>query len=200
MKDSKTYLTTYSPSIRSVQGFTIVELMITIAIAGIIATIAMPSLSTFLVSMRVDNQVTEIQRLLLTARNGAVNTGLNTTVCPLNSSNNCSNDWDEDISVFTNTSATTDKFDGTDILIKVKSAVSNDDQLEISTAGAIVYTPDGTLLNANSTQLSYCPSGYLDMSHGIDISTSGRSYIGTENAANKYVDIAGNTFTCSTTP
>ncbi len=180
------------------QGFSLIELMITIAISGIIATIAMPNLNVFLVKMRVDNEVSEMQRLLLTARNSAINTGLNTTVCPLNSELICTNNWGDNISVFTNTTATTNKMDGNDILIKIKTAVKVNDIFKLSTAGAIIYAPTGRTLNGNANQLTYCPDGYSEASNGIDISTSGRTYIGTENGSNKYVNRENTAFKCIT--
>lgn len=178
-------------------GFSLVEVIVTIAIAGIALSIALPNLSTFLVQLRVDNEVSEMQRLLLTARNNAINTGLNTTVCPLDSSNQCTNNWEKDISVFSNSTATNTTFDGTDILIKVKSATQDGDVFKISTNAAIVYTPTGRSLSGNANVLTFCPSGNASAANGIDISTSGRSYIGTENASGTFVDRGGNTFTCS---
>jgi type IV fimbrial biogenesis protein FimT len=181
------------------KGFTIIELMVTIAIAGILAAIAMPNLNDFLVRMRVDNEVSEMHRLLLTARNSAINTGLNTTVCPLNSANTCTNNWGNTVSVFTNTApGTNNTMDGTDILIKIKEAVKVNDILQLSNAGAIIYSPSGRTLTGNTNKLIYCPFKYLDESNGIDISTSGRTYIGTEkNTAGKYVDRNNNAFTCT---
>lgn len=191
-----------NPSAKSTKlnnGFTIVELMVTIAIAGIIAVIAMPNLNDFLVRMRVDNEVSEMHRLLLTARNNAINTGFNTTVCPLDSSNTCTNNWGNTISVFTNTTAATnDTMNGADILIKIKEAVKTNDILKLKNAGFITYSPSGRTLNGNVNQLTYCPYQNLDASNGIDISTSGRAYIGTEtNVSGKYVDRDNDEFKCT---
>ncbi len=184
-------------SFRLTKGFTIIELLVAITIAGVLSAIAMPSLNDILVRMRVDNEVNEMHRLLLTARNSAINTGLNTTVCPLDAYQTCTDNWENTISVFTNTTTTTNKMDGTDILIKIKEAVKSNDTLELSTAEAIIYSPTGRTISGNANQLTYCPDGYLNESNGIDISTSGRSYVGTENASNIYVDRDNNVFTCT---
>ena len=83
------------------KGFSLIELMVAIAVAAILSAIALPRLNVFLIQMRVDNEVSELQRLLLTARNMAINTGKNTTVCPL-SGTSCTTNWHNEISVFTN--------------------------------------------------------------------------------------------------
>ncbi|MCI2283147.1 prepilin-type N-terminal cleavage/methylation domain-containing protein [Colwellia sp. MSW7] len=80
--DNLSSTSSFSPTYRK-QGFTLIEIMVAISIVAIMTTIALPSLNTFIVKMRVDNEISELQRLLLTARNLAINTGKNTTVCPL---------------------------------------------------------------------------------------------------------------------
>lgn len=179
------------------KGFTIVELMVTIAIAGVLLAIAMPSLNSFLVQMRVDNQVREMQRLMLTARNTAINTGLSTTICPLSGAN-CTNNWGNEISVFTNTTITTNILDGTDELIKTKAAIEADtnDQLISSSTATLVYTPAGRLLTNAASKFTYCPYGYAEKSNGITVSASGRTYIGQQDSAGKYVDRTSAVFKC----
>ena len=179
------------------KGFTIVELMVTIAIAGIIATIALPNLNSFLAIMRVDNEVSELHRLLLTARNSAINTGLNTTVCPLNTSLVCTDNWENDVSVFTNTTVKTDRMEGNDTLIKIKAAIKANDKLQFSSTVPVVYIPTGRTATSVASRFSYCPFGYSDESNGIDVSASGRSYTGTQNAAGKYENRANKLFTCT---
>ena len=179
------------------QGFTLIELLITIVIVSILSVLVVPGFSDFQVKMRIDNEVSELNRLLLTARNSAINSGMNTTVCPLSSSSTCTNDWSGDISVFTNATGDTDKFDGNDTLIKVKEAIKAKDTVEISNNAIITYTPSGRTLQSTANQLTYCPSEGAGYSNGVDISTSGRSYIGTQNSSNSYVDRMNNTFECS---
>lgn len=169
-------LSPYFLSPRHKQGFTLVELMIAIAVVAILSAIALPSMSNFLVKMRVDNEISEMQRLLLTARNMAINTGKNTTVCPL-SSGVCTTNWQNEISVFTNgvnTLATNNTFAAPDELIKIKDAIKTGDRLQYSQV-SVIYTPAGRLITT-AASFSYCPKGEADSSRGIDVSISGRSY------------------------
>lgn len=158
------------------KGFTLIELLISIAVVAILSAIALPSMNDFLVKMRVDNEISEMQRLLLTARNMAINTGRNTTVCPLDGGA-CSNNWQDEISVFTNgvnNLANSNAFAGNDELVKVKAAINAGDRLQYA-QNSVIYTPDGRLLTVPAN-FSYCPRNETDSNRGINIHLSGRSY------------------------
>ena len=113
-----------SISPKFIEGFTIAELLIGIAIIGILTAIAGPSLGQFMVQSRVDNEVSEIHRLLLAARNSAINSGKNVTICPL-SGTTCTTNWQNEISVFINSDNTlannSNYVSANEELIKVKS-------------------------------------------------------------------------------
>lgn len=189
----------FSSTVRK-QGFTLVELMVAIAVVAILSAIALPNMSDFLVKMRVDNEISEMQRLLLTARNMAINTGKITTVCPI-VDGNCNANWQGEISVFTNsanTLANGTSFAGTDELVKVKEAVKTGDKLQFADT-SVIYTPNGRLLTPviNRT-FRYCPKGDADSSRGIDVSVSGRSYTTSDTDSDgKDEDRNGSEIVCS---
>lgn len=170
---------TYSPlflSTHQKQGFTLIELMVAIAVVAIISAIALPNLNTLIVKTRVDNEISEMQRLLLTARNMAINTGKNTTVCPL-AGGVCTTNWQNEISVFTNGDnaiATNNTYALPDELIKVKDAIQVGDKLQYAQT-SVIYAPTGRLLTA-AASFNYCPKNEADSARSITVSTSGRSY------------------------
>lgn len=153
-----------------VLGFSLIELMITIAVASIALTIALPSLGSFTAQMRVDNKVTELQRLLLTTRNAAINSGQNATLCPLEADDTCKNTtkWTGRIGIVS--------IDG---LIKEREAIKSGDKLDFSFNG-VTYNPSGQLNNNNIGVFSYCPKGYIDYSRGVDLSLAGRAYLSSD--------------------
>ncbi len=71
------------------QGFTIVELMVTVAIMAIIAGIAAPSLANLIRSNRVTSAGNELVALMQVARAGAITNRTTTTVCPSTDGANC---------------------------------------------------------------------------------------------------------------
>jgi type IV fimbrial biogenesis protein FimT len=180
-------------------GFTFVELMITIAIAAILMALALPNFNSFLVDTRVDNEISQLQRLLLSARNTAINTEQTVTICPLSAINICDNNWQNAISVFIDIDADSIYEPTTDErLIAVKAEIESNDALQYG-QNSIVYTPTGRIQGGvSATPFSYCPLDYVDKSRGITVSTSGRSYI-TSDTDNDNIDEdrSGNEITCN---
>jgi len=176
------------------QGFTIIELMVSIAVLGVITAIAMPSLSEFLIKMRVDNEIAQLQRMVLTARNTAINLGQNVTLCPLNGSNNCTNNWADELTVFVdldqdnvfepNAIVAVAAAPGVpavsavaaEIRIKVKKAVNTADTLNYAAVTRITFAPTGLLVGNLNGTFSYCPNGHSELNRAVIISASGRAY------------------------
>ncbi|WP_286235268.1 GspH/FimT family pseudopilin [Thalassotalea sediminis] len=177
-------------------GFTMIELLVTITILGIASMIAVPALSEFLVKSRTDNEVIELQRFILTARNAAINSGQQVTICPLNAGT-CSNDWDKTISMFMNEDDATKYNAANETMVKVKDAISSGDKLAFSDGNTLIYSPTGRLVNGQNVTFTYCPKNHASIARGVSISLSGRVYItqDTDND-NKDEDRLGNELNC----
>lgn len=172
-----------------IKGFTLVELLITIAIVAMLSAVALPSLDNFLVKLRVDNEISEIQRLLLTARNNAINTGKNTTICPLKSSGTActgSSVWTGAIGVLTE-----------DGVIREKAAINANDSLLFGFTD-ITYTATGQTTANRASTFRYCPKGHTDLNRGIEIAINGRAYITTDTDSDgKDENRSGNEISCT---
>lgn len=188
------------------RAFTLVELIVGIAIVGILAAVALPNLSQFSVGLKVEGEISELHRLILITRNTAISSGNTTTVCPLDSSTNtCTNQWDKQISVFEDLNGNgvfNPPAAGStigDVVIKVKDAINSSDQLKFSGGTSLVYSPRGNLTgNAANITFSYCPAGYADLSKGIVVSALGRPYVSQDlDGDGDDEDRAGNAITCS---
>ena len=159
------------------KGFTIVELMVTVAVLAIVTAVALPNFNEFITKTRVDNEVSELYRLLLTARNTAINSDQNVTICPLAANSTCNNDWHKELSVFTdlNSNGIYEPANNEE-LIKVKAAISSGDKLEYG-QNSLVYMPTGRLSgSADAEPFKYCPGSGAEHARGIEVSASGRFY------------------------
>ncbi|NQY33525.1 MAG: type II transport protein GspH [Alteromonadaceae bacterium] len=177
------------------RGFTLIELLVTISVIAIITAIALPNLSTFLVEMRVDNQISELQRLLLLSRNTSINSGKQVIICPIETK--CSTNWHNEITVFVDDNNNGD-FDATDTIIKVKGAIKSGDKLQYGQK-SLIFTETGNLTGGVAAQpFSYCPKDHPTKSRGILVSAQGRSYV-TSDTDNDNIDEDrnNNEITCS---
>jgi len=83
------------------QGFTLVELLVTIAIAAIIISVGAPSFSSLITSNDSDNAIRRVAAGLAYARSEAVSRGVsNIYMCPSSNGVVCSTDWSDGWLVF----------------------------------------------------------------------------------------------------
>jgi type IV fimbrial biogenesis protein FimT len=160
-------------------GFTLIEVLVALAILVSLTAIGVPSLAKYTVKLKVDNEISHLYRLLLSARNSAINSGKPTTVCPLDDENNCSGDWAKSIYVFTdeNDNKRFEPNDNEQIIV-MKAAISIQDKLQYGKNRlGVTYTSTGHLSGwGQNGTFKYCPKNHLNQSRGIIVATSGRLY------------------------
>lgn len=104
-------------------GFTLVELMITLAVAAILFAIAGPSYRTFQANNRATSQANLLLSALNFARSEAINQGTIVTICPKSTasvtSTTCGSnaDWANGWHAFTDASGAAGTLDGTDVRV-----------------------------------------------------------------------------------
>lgn len=166
-------------------GFTIIEVLVSLAILLSLITIGIPSLDNFIIHMRVDNEISAMHRMLLLARNSAINNELYVTFCPLDNDNKCTTDWGKKLTVFKDINKNRRyEINIGESIIKIKSAINPNDKLQYGKGrNALVYGPTGHLViwGGNAT-FKYCPKSHENKSRGLVISTSGRVYETAYNA------------------
>lgn len=179
-----------------VKGFTLIELMVSVSVTSILAAIAAPSFSDFIVKMRVDNEISQLHRMLLITRNTAINNGQKTIICPLDNNFQCTSQWQNELSVFIDVNDNK-LFDITEKVISIRAAINSGDKLIYGKGrNKITYKPTGQLSGLVNGTFRYCPQSHKENARGIVIARSGRLYQSSdidndgidENRGNKEID------------
>lgn len=161
----------------SKRGFTLIELMVTVAVLAILITVAIPNFQTFLLNSRMASQTNDVITALSLARSEAVKRAANVTVCASSNSTTatptCTGGWAQGLIVR----------DAAGTVIRVQPALGGASTLSGGTdvASTITFTASGrttipTTATAPSTTLRLCPpSPYVVQGRAIQIEPTGRS-------------------------
>lgn len=162
---------------RKSNGFTLIEMMIVIAIIALIAGYGVPQFNSMMQNGRLSTQVNELQGLMQLARSEAVTNRVVTRICGSTDKATCNtNNWEGGAILFrdrdNNGSASATE------LVRVMPAVTNGNTIR-GVAGAISFLADGTL--ASSAMLRICDTRGADSSRQVRINTAGQSRINKGN-------------------
>ena len=134
-------------SSRRVAGFTLVELMVTIAVIGITLAFASPNIVSFIQNYRITTQTNNLLADLQLARNNSVSQGVRVGVCASTDGATCSgSDWSAGRIVFTDANGNGAVDAATDAVLRVTEALSSGNTIiatNLSTAGLIQFRPSG---------------------------------------------------------
>ena len=176
MKDPSVPLKYTWPAVfRPSFGFTLVELLIVLAIAAILTAIALPSFQDISERNRVTANVNKLVRELHLARSEAIKRKVRAVLC--SSSNpeaglpTCSGSWTQGWILFVDTD-NDQTFDNNEPLITVHNGLQSGNTLKWNNGNNIWYLPSGTTSNLGGT-FTICSQDYKH-ARGIIISSSGR--------------------------
>lgn len=156
-------------------GFTLIELMVTVAVLAVFAAIAVPSMGNLIQSNRVQGAGDEILSQLQYARSEAV---IRNRVVTVENTSGANGDWSKGIRIFASASRTpnTAYNQTTDGPPLREHAGFDQPGLSISSAATqyISFRPNGTLAAASELLLTACFDSETSTARQISIQPSGR--------------------------
>jgi len=163
-------------------GFTLLEVMVTVAIVGIIAAIAIPSMSSLLENDRADSFTVELKRNFMYARAQATVNDESVVVCPLSSvtaTSACANTWNSlNIAVFVDINSNLSYDPASDIMLRSMDIITdnnaNDLFVHSTSSTAVSFDGQGRIPTGQLGNLTFCPNGDNDQSITLNLSASGR--------------------------
>ena len=160
-------------------GFTLIEVMIVIAILSILAGIALPAFNTLIASNRLAGQANDLLSAFQLARSEAVTRGNRVSVCASSSGTTCTGvPWNTGWMVFDESpGGTTGTFDaGADTILRVYPALAGSSTLSAGTVAVVTYRPNGQA--GNNVNFLLCPNDNSGVTgRVIQVSASGRARV-----------------------
>ena len=185
---------------KSSRGFTLYELVVTMAIASMVAGMGVPSFNSMMSNQRSTTSVNELAVSLNLARSEAVKRGKYVTICKSSNGATCAGEgttWDAGWIVFVNDAlVTVDTVDDDDEILRIHEGLNQ--TLEVTGSGSVVdfitYRPTGALgtpgQNFTGT-LTFC-----DLNDNTDVRALVLTGIGRSRVAYD-VDHLGENLTCA---
>lgn len=155
-------------------GSTVLELMVTLAVAAILLTAAVPSFESFSNRQRMKAAVSALHHDLAAARSQAVYRNAVVTVCPGNPETGCTgaNDWTEGWIVFEDVNGDRQHQEG-EVLLRHGQSLEAIEIHAPASRREIRFFPDGSAPGSNGS-ISVCGRGGPDKARKLVISNIGR--------------------------
>ncbi len=156
------------------RGFTLIELIVGLAILGTILAVGIPTFKNTLENHHTRSSLSTLKRALERGRLLALSNTQETIVCPLKD-NECVGDWSQPLAVFQDNNKDY-KFDTTDILhLKYSNEIRQGYwQKKRINANYIKFTPEGFAFSSATTFLYCLNSGNTSKAKQLIINFQGR--------------------------
>jgi len=153
------------------KGVTLLELMITMIVVGILAGLAAPSFSAAIKNNRMTTQLNELFTFLSYARSEAIKRNVSVTVCKSNDMNSCGGNWQNGWIVFVDNDRD-GSVDSIDEILRVHEALTDDSVLKFP-RNRVTYNSKGLSIGFTG-KFVLCDSRGDDDRQALVVSNTGR--------------------------
>ncbi len=179
-------------------GFSLIELMVTLAIAAIVLSIGVPSFQTYIQNNRQTITINELATALQLARNSAITRKIQVTLCKSSDGATCAtgagagSDWKQGWMMFTNRNniTATAGLTATETLLRVHPVLSGDGSFigNNNVANRVSFNSKGLALGSNGT-ITRCDSRGASSAKAVVISVGGQIRQAIDGGGDGTVDI-----------
>lgn len=158
-------------------GFTLIELMVTIAVLAILLSIAIPSFQNMMLNNRIAAQANQVITALNYTRSEAVKRAATATVCSTNGGVACagSTNWSTGWMAFADADGD-GTVDGGEAVLRVWPALDGSNTLNAGAHLRVTFAATGFATGFNDT-FRLCDERGKDDARAITINAMGRSYV-----------------------
>lgn len=156
------------PGKRLTEGFTLIELMITVALLGILATLALPAFQGSMDRQRIQSAANSLSVAFATARSESVKRGRTVSVCKSSDKTDCTTDGDWSVGwiIYITAGAPIKAFDSPSGGVSMAGSAVPDLQ------NSVQFDPSGASNLAGTGGVTICIAGQT--SRVVSIASSGR--------------------------
>lgn len=156
------------------RGVTLVEMLITLAIAAILLTLVAPNVQSILTKNKISAEINELSGLLQFARYTAIDEQTMTVVCPSSDFATCSSDWNSPKMVFIDDNGNRAR-DASEGLLLTTQSISSTNKMT-ATGNVIEFLDAGGAQTAVNIKL--CPNSKdAKFGRALFVSLQGRTRI-----------------------
>lgn len=175
-------------------GFSLIELMVTVAIAAIVLTIGVPSFQAYIQNSRQTTTLNELATALQLARNNAITRRVRVTLCKSSDGANCpsgagSGDWTQGWMMFTNPN-NDNTLDAGETLLRVHGAIAGASSLigNNNVVNKVSFDAKGIARSSNGT-ITHCDSRGATSAKALVISVGGHVRQAIDSDSDGIVDV-----------
>ena len=155
-------------------GFNIIELLVTLSVAGILLAVAAPGYQQFVQDSRITSQSNRFLSAAMLAKSEAIKRNSPVTICPSTDGAACTGGtaWSNGWVVFANANGD-GVVDAGDVIIQADAAFSGGNTLQSTTRTRVTFTANGFSMGFTDT-FSLCDSRGVTHSRALILNNQGR--------------------------